>query len=145
MIRSISLIGLGCMLLWVSTACAPKHNELSALSEHGHRVTLSVSDTLIWVDSPGLNFPRTAELVVHVRDAQGQPVDGIAVVFSVEPDWTQDATFTPSEALTRNGEARTNFQTTATGLVHVMARVENVTHSAAITVASHPSPFSGGS
>ena len=133
------------MLLWVSTACAPKHNELSALSGHGHRVTLSVSDTLIWVDSPGLNFPRTAELVVHVRDAQGQPVDGIAVVFSVEPDWTQDATFTPSEALTLNGEARTNFQATATGLVHVMARVENVTHSAAITVASRPSPFSGGS
>jgi hypothetical protein len=145
MVRSISLIGLGCMLLWVSTACAPKHNELSALSERGHRVSLSVSDTLIWVDSPGLNFPRAAELVVRVRDAQGQPVDGIAVVFSVEPDWTQDATFTPAEARTRNGEARTNFQATATGVVHVMARVENVTHRAAITIASRPSPFSGGS
>jgi hypothetical protein len=145
MVRSVAIIGLGCMLLWVSTACAPKHNELSALSERGHRVSLSVSDTLIWVDSPGLNFPRTAELVVHVRDAQGQPVDGIAAVFSVEPDWTQDATFTPTEARTRNGEARTNFQATATGLVHVMARVENVTHRAAIAVASRPSPFSGGS
>jgi hypothetical protein len=72
MVRSVSLIGLCCILLWVSTACAPQHNELSALSEHGHRVSLSVSDTLIWVDSPGLNFPRTAELVVRVRDAQGQ-------------------------------------------------------------------------
>src|SRR5262249_14212083 len=93
MVRSVSIIGLCCMLLWGSTACVPQHNELSALSERGHRVTLSVSDTLIWVDSPGLNFPRTAELVVRVRDTQGQPVDGIAVVFSVEPDWTQDATF----------------------------------------------------
>ena len=145
MVRSISLIGLGCMLLWVSTACAPKHNELSALSERGHRVSLSVSDTLIWVDSPGLNFPRTAELVVHVRDAQGQPVDGIAVVFSVEPDWTQNASFTPAEALTRNGEAHTNFQATATGVVHVMARVENVTPRVAIAIASRPSPFGGGS
>jgi hypothetical protein len=144
MVRSVSIIGLCCILLWVSTACAPRHNEL-ALSERGHRVSLSVSDTLIWVDSPGLNFPRTTELVVRVRDAQGQPVDGIVVVFSVEPDWTQDATFTPTEARTRNGEARTNFQATATGLVHVIARVENVTHSAAITVASRPSPFSGGS
>src|SRR5262244_3977959 len=145
MVRSGAIIGLGCMLLWGSTACTLQHNELSALSERGHRVTLSLSDTLIWVDSPGLNFPRTAELVVRVRDAQGQPVDGIAVVFSAEPDWTQDATFTPAEALTRNGEARTNFQATATGLVHVMARVENVTPRVAITVATRPSPFGGGS
>src|SRR5215475_931105 len=110
MVQSVSIIGLGCMLLWVSTACAPKYNELSALSEHGHRVTLSVSDTLIWVDSPGLNFPRAAELVVRVRDAQGQPVDGIAVVFSVEPDWTQDASLIPAEVLTRHGQAHTIFQ-----------------------------------
>ena len=133
------------MLLWISTACAPQHNEVSALSERGHRVSLSVSDTLIWVDSPGLNFPRTAELVVRVRDAQGQPVDGIAVAFSVEPDWTHDASFTPVEALTRNGEVRTSFQATTTGVVHVMARAENVTSSAAITIAARPSPFGGGS
>ena len=145
MVRSVSIIGLCGMLLWVSTACTPKYGELSDLSERGHRMSLSVSDTLIWIDSPGLNFPRTAELVVRVRDTQGQPVDGIAVVFSVEPDWTQDATFTPAEALTRNGEARTNFQATATGVVHVMARVENITPRAAITVATRPSPFSGGS
>ena len=144
MVRSGAIIGLGCMLLWGSTACTLQHNELSALSERGHRVTLSLSDTLIWL-GPARGLPEAAALVVRVRDAQGQPVDGIAVVFSVEPDWAQDATFTPAEALTRHGEARTNFQATATGVVHVMARVENITPRAAITVATRPSPFSGGS
>ena len=144
MVRSIPTISLCCMLLWVSTACGPQQYEIPVQSEHGYRVSLHVSDTLIWL-GPVRGFPQAAALVVRVRDAQGQPVDGIAVVFSVEPDWTQDASFTPAEALTRNGEAHTNFQATATGVVHVMARVENVTPRAAITIASRPSPFSGGS
>jgi hypothetical protein len=71
-------------------------------------------------------------------------VDGIAVVFSVEPDWTQNAALTPAEARTRNGEARTIFQANTTGVVHVTARVDNVTREAAITVNSRPSPTGGG-
>jgi hypothetical protein len=29
----------------------------------------------------------------RVRDAQGQPVDGLPVVFSAEPSWTQNVSF----------------------------------------------------
>ena len=143
MVRSVSIIGLCCMLLWVSTACVPKYGELSALSERGHRMSLSVSDTLIWIDSPGLNFPRTAELIVRVRDTQGQPVDGIPVRFAVEPSWTQNASLTPAETLTRNGEARATFQANTIGVVHITASVDNVTREATITVDSTPTPTGG--
>ena len=143
MVRSIPAVCLCCMLLWISTACAPKHTEL--LSEHGYRVSLHVSDTLIWIGPPRSNFPEAAILVVRVRDAQGQPVDGIPVRFSVEPSWTQNASFTPAEMLTRNGEARAIFQANTIGVVHVMANVDNVTCEATITIDTTPSPSGGGS
>jgi hypothetical protein len=141
MVRYVPTIGLCCMLLWVSTACAPKHQESAALSERGYRVSMDVSDTLIWLGSVDpRRRPQTSKVVVRVRDAQGQPVDGIAVMFFVEPSWTQNASLTPGEALTRNGEAHSSFQANTTGVVHVMARVDNVTRVAAISVASRPSP-----
>ena len=143
MVRSIPAVCLCCMLLWVSTACAPKHTEL--LSEHGYRVSLHVSNTLIWIGPPWFNFPEAAILVVRVRDAQGQPVDGIPVRFSVEPSWTQNASLTPAEMPTRNGEARAIFQADTIGVVHVMASVDNVTREATITIATTPSPSGGGS
>ena len=140
MVRYAPIICLCCMLLWVSTACAPKNNESAALSEHGYRVSLHVSDTLIRLGPASQGLPNTAAVVVRVRDAQGQPVDGTAVVFSVEPSWTQNASLTPAEALTRNGKAQTIFQANTTGVVHVMARADNITRVATITVVSRPSP-----
>jgi len=140
MARFVPTISLCCMLLWVSTACAPKHTASSELSEQGYRVSLHVSDTLIWLGPAGPNFPQAVELVVRVRDAQGQPVDRLAVRFSVEPSWTQNASLAPAEALTRHGEARTILQANTTGVVHVMASVDKVTRVAAITVAGRPSP-----
>ena len=143
MVRSVPIACLCCLLLWVSTACAPTHTAL--LSEHGYRVSLHISDTLIWMGFPRPNFPEAAVLVVRVRDAQGQPVDGIPVRFSVEPSWTQNASFTPAEMLTRNGEAQTSFQANTTGVVQVMARVDNVTCESTITISTKPSPGNGGS
>ena len=141
MIQYVSTIGICCLLLWVSTACAPKHQESAALSERGYRVSMHVSDTLIYLGFVDpRRRPQTSEVVVRVRDAQGQPVDGIAVVFSVEPSWTQNASLIPAEALTRNGKAHTIFQANTTGVVHVMARADNVIRAATITVASRPSP-----
>jgi len=143
MVRSVPAICLCCMLLWVSIACAPKHTEL--LSEHGYRVSLDVSEPLIYLSPRRSGFPEAAILVVRVRDAQGQPVDGIPVRFSVEPSWTQNASLTPAETLTRNGEARAIFQANTIGVVHVMAQVDNVTHEARITIDTPPSPTGGGS
>ena len=143
MVRSIPPICLCCILLWASTACGPQQYEIPVQSEHGYRVSLHVSDTLIWL-GPVRGGPQAAALLVRVRDAQGQPVDGLTVLFSVEPDWTQNTALTPAETRTRNGEARAIFQANTTGVVHVMARVDNVTREAAITVNSRPSPTGGG-
>ena len=144
MVRSVPTICLCGMLLWVSTACVLKHTESPVLSEHGYRVSLHISDTLIFLGPRRSNLPEAALLVVRVRDAQGQPVDGIPVRFAVEPSWTQNASLTPAEMLTRNGEARAIFQANTIGVVHVMASVDNVTHEARITIDSRPSPVGGG-
>ena len=140
MVRYVSAVCLCLLLLWSSTACAPKYSESPVLSEHGYRVSLHVSDTLIWLGPPGPGFPRTAEVVVRVHDAQGQPVDGIAAMFSVEPSWTQSVSLTPAEALTRHGEAHTILQPRTTGIIHVMAHVDNVVREAAITVSHRSIP-----
>jgi hypothetical protein len=142
--RDVSVVCLGLMLLWGSTACVPKARE-SLLSEHGYRVSLDVSDTLLWI-GPGVpGLPETAEVIVRVRDAQERPVDGMAVVFSVDPSWTQNVSFTPPEARTQHGEAHTIVQVNTTGHFHVMAHVDNVTPRAALTVVSRPSPSGNGS
>ena len=144
MVRYIPVVCLCLLLLWGSTACALKRGESSALSERGYRIALQVSDTIIFFGLPDSRFPQTAEVVVRVRDTQGQPVDGIAVLFSVEPSWTQHASLTPAEALTRNGEARAVFEARTTGVVPVMARVDNVTLGAAITAERRPIPSDAG-
>jgi len=141
MVRSVPAICLCCMLLWVSPACAPKHTEL--LSAHGYRVSLLVSNTQIYLGPGRRALPRAAGLVLRVRDAQGQPVDGIPVRFAVEPSWTQNASLTPAETLTRNGEARAIFQANTIGVVQVMAQVDNVTQEARITIDAPPSPSDG--
>ncbi len=82
--------------------------------------------------------------MVRVRDAQGQPVDGLPVVFAAEPSWTQNVSFTPPEVRTRNGEARTIFEANTTGVVHIMAGIDHVTREARITIQSRPSPVGGG-
>jgi hypothetical protein len=67
-------------------------------------------------------------------------VDGIAVMFSVEPSWTQNVSLTPAEALTRHGEAHTILQPRTTGIIHVMVRVDNVVREVAITVSNRSIP-----
>jgi hypothetical protein len=109
-------------------------------------VSLHISDTLIWLEvPPPLRLPQSAEVVVRVRDAQGQPVDGITVTFAVEPSWTQYVSLTPAQAPTRNGDARAIFEGRTTGVVPIMARVDNVSLRASITVTGRPSVGDGGS
>ena len=92
------------------TACALKRGESSALSERGYRVALQVSDTIIFFGLPDARYPHTAEVVVRVRDAQGQPVDGIAVLFSVEPSWAQHASLTPRRRSPAMGKRALSLQ-----------------------------------
>jgi hypothetical protein len=144
MVRYVPTLCLGLLLLWGGTACTLKRGESAAVSERGYRVSLQVSDTIIFFGLPDPRYPQTAEAVVRVRDAQGQPIDGLTVLFSVAPSWTQYASLTPAEVRTRNGEARAVFAAMTTGVVPVMARVDNVTLAAAITVERRPVPSDAG-
>jgi hypothetical protein len=144
MVRYVPAVCLCLLLLWGSTACTLKSGQSSALSERGYRVSLRVSDPIIYFGLPDARYPQTAEVVVRVRDVQGQPIDGLTVRFSVEPSWTQYASLTPAEVRTRNGEARAVFAAKTTGVVPVMARVDNVTLEAAITVERRPVPSDAG-
>jgi hypothetical protein len=105
---------------------------------------LHVSDTLILLGASGPSLPQAGEMVVRVRDAQGQPVEGLPVVFSAEPSWTQNVSFTPPEARTRHGEGRTIFEANTTGVLHIMARIDTITREARIVMQSCPSPVGGG-
>lgn len=84
------------------------------------------------------SYPRTATLIVTVKDGQGRPVDGVPVAFQVAPDWSVDATVTPPHAITQGGRARAILEAETTGLVHVMASVENITEAIAVTVSPAP-------
>jgi len=81
-------------------------------------------------------FRRVSELVVRVQDAQGRPVDGVPVVFALEPEWQQSASITPQQTSTRNGMVRAILEPKTTGAIRVMARVENVTQAVVITVSN---------
>ena len=86
---------------------------------------------------------ESVELVVHVQDAQGNPVDGIPVEFQVEPTWVQSASVFPSRVITSRGRARTVFRVGLIGLVHVTARVDNTTQQKAIAVSNRGDTSNG--
>jgi hypothetical protein len=130
------LVGLG--LACGITACAPKLAGPTVPS--GYVFSMQVFPSSIRLSSSG----ATAEVTVRVQDARRQPVDGVPVIFEVEPQWAQNASVSPSQVTTRGGVARTIFTARLTGVVRVMARVDNTTAQTEITVESPPSPSSAG-
>jgi hypothetical protein len=101
-------------------------------------LSLQVADPDLFLSAAG----TATEVRVRVQDAQGQPVDGIPVTFAVAPGWTpfSGVSVSPSHVTTRGGVARTVCTARITGVIHVIARVDNTTAQAAITVESPPSP-----
>ena len=126
----LTLLGLG--LACGITACAPK--LVGPTSPSGYFFTLQVADPVILLRP----YNTATEVSVRVQDARGQLVDGVPVIFEVEPGWAQPASVSPSQVTTRGGMARTVFTARLTGIVHVTARVDNTTAQATITVQSPP-------
>jgi Big-like domain-containing protein len=140
MIRFTACTILCLALLCNGMACTPQPVAPPTLSEHGYTVSLYVSEPLIWLGLPGPGFPQETVLTVRVRDAQGQPVDGIPVMFQVEPSWTHDISLTSEQERSRNGEARTVLGPRTTGVVRVEARVDNAVLHTAITISRRSIP-----
>jgi hypothetical protein len=83
----------------------------------------------------GPELPRASALIVRVQDAQGRPVDGVPVTFELEPGWAESIALAPSQTSTRGGIAQAILsESRTTGVVHVMARVDNVTAQSRLTV-----------
>jgi hypothetical protein len=99
MIRYMRTVLLSLALMCSSVACAPKLGGPTVPS--GYFFSLYTYDSQIWLQlSQSMlagRSPRVAELVVRVQDAQGRPVDGVAVRFELEPVWQQSASITAGQ------------------------------------------------
>jgi hypothetical protein len=137
MARHMTLVLMCLVLVLGGTACAPK--LVGPTPGSGYSFSLEISNPIIWMGTSliggGPQFPQVAELIVRVQDAQGRPVDGVPVTFEVEPEWARSISLAPSQTSTRGGIARATLSEPQTiGLVRVMARVDNVTTQATLTV-----------
>ena len=144
--RHVYRIFLCLALVVTGIACAPK--LLGPTGTSGYFFSLSISTSNIWLAPAGLipgdYFPTFAELSVQVRDAQGQPVDGVPVEFQVEPAWTNSASLEPSRTTTRGGRAQTIFRAQSTGVVRIIARVEDIIQETRIAISTWSPPTGGG-
>ena len=137
MARHMALVLMCLALLSGGTACAPK--LVGPTPSAGYSFSLEVSDPIIWMGAGlfggGAQLPRASDLIVRVQDAQGRPVDGVPVMFEVEPGWARSLSLDPSQTSTRGGIARAMvYAPQTTGVVHVMARVDTLTAQAKLTV-----------
>ena len=148
MARHMALVLMCLVLLSGGMACAPK--LVGPTPGGGYSFSLEVSDPIIWMGAgvlgKGPELPRASALIVRVQDAQGRPVDGVPVLFEVEPEWAEYITLAPSQTSTRGGIAQAILsESQTTGVVHVMARVDNVAAQARLTVQRYIVPSAPGS
>jgi len=120
-------------------ACAPQ--VVGPTTTSGYFFTLEVPVSIVFLGVPSAaprGFPTAAEVVIRVRNGQGQSVDGVPVVFELEPSWAQSAVLSPLQTVTRDGVARAIFsQPQTTGVVHITARVDNTTARTRITIQTY--------
>ena len=147
MTRYMTLVSMCLVFMLGGTACAPK--LVGPTPGAGYSFSLEVSDPIIWMGTSliggGPQLPQASALIVRVQDAQGRPVDGVPVMFEVEPEWAESISLAPSQTSTRGGLARAILsESKTTGVVHVMARVDNVTAQARLTVQRYVMPANTG-
>lgn len=98
----------------------------STPSSARYRVTLEAPQTIFqWQD---------AAVVVRVQNEQGLPIDGILVVFQVDPPRTKYVSIRPARARTKGGRVRAIVWSDLVGQVRITVRVGALTRRATITV-----------
>jgi hypothetical protein len=147
MARRLALVLMGLVLALGCPACAPK--LVGPTSGSGYVFSLQTYPAVIWVGvldlTAAARYPQAAEVIVRVQDAQGRALDGVPVTFELEPEWARSATLVPSQTTTRGGIARAVFSGPKTsGVVRVMARVDNTTSQTRLTVETYQTPPSQG-
>lgn len=140
MARHRILAVMGLVLVLGGPACAPKLAGPTAGA--GYVFSLQVFPDPIWVGALDLTaaarYPQVAEVIVRVQDAQGRAVDGVPVMFELEPGWVRSITLAPSQTTTRGGIARAVVSEPRTsGIVRIMAHVDNTTAQTRLTVQTY--------
>jgi hypothetical protein len=140
MVRRTVLVLVGLVLALGCQACAPK--LIGPTAGSGYVFSLQVFPAIVWVgqvdSAVAAQFPQVAEVLVRVQDAQKRAVDGVPVTFELEPEWVRSAALAPSETTTRGGIARAVFSEPKTsGVVRVIARVDNTTAQARLIVQTY--------
>ena len=139
MLQCTKLSLLCLVLASTGAACAPRF--VGPTMPSGYFFTLEVFPSVIWLGVPSsapAGYPTRAAVAVHVRNGQGQPVDGVPVVFELEPLWAHSAVLAPLQTVTRNGLAHAIFaQPQTTGVAHITARVDSTAVRTWITIQSY--------
>ena len=147
MVRRITLVVVCLGLACGGVACAPPRVGPTAGS--GYVFSMQVYDTIVWLgpvnEAVARHFPKVADVIVTVQDSQGHPVDGVPVMFALEPDWAERASLEPAETRTHGGKARSRFsEPQTTGVVRILVRVDGTTAPVTLTVMSYSEPLKGG-
>jgi hypothetical protein len=124
------LLFLSVVLLMSSTACAPP--RVGPTVPSGYFFTL-IAPSIVF-------YGEATEIIARVYDTQGNPVDGVAVEFQVDPKWATEAAVTPSRTVTHKGTAHTGFRADRVGTVRITAQVEHMTQTASISVRVRGTP-----
>jgi hypothetical protein len=77
---------------------------------------------------------QSVTLALQVQNKRGWPLDGVPVVFQVDPTWSWEVTLFPTQTTTRHGIAEVQFRADCLGIVDLTAQVGAVTKRAAIKV-----------
>jgi len=85
-------------------------------------------------------FPSTATLVVHVRDANEKPVEGVPVTFQFAGSECRGVVrLSAQQAVTSRGRAAITLSTAdTTGSCRIAVRVDNVAQDLWVAVSSPP-------
>ena len=87
---------------------------------------------------------RELMIMAEVRDSAGQPVNGVPVEFSVEPEWQTHVSFMPQRSITEdNGGAPALVVVNMPGIVHITARAGDQAMTTRITVSGAESTAAG--
>jgi hypothetical protein len=129
------LCGLG---LWSSVAAA----RYLGLTANGYAFHASALPAELFMRDPLLSqeeFPSTATLLVHVRDANREPVEGVPVTFQLGSRCQGVLTLAAQRAVTQHGQASVTLTVAnTTGACRVAVRVDNVTQEVWVTVSNTP-------
>jgi hypothetical protein len=135
LVRVVMCLGLVCG----SVGCAPKRLGPTA---GGYVFSVQVSNPIVWLGPAPAQFPKVAEVLVEVHDAQGRPAEGVPVTFALDPGWVQKASLSPSETRTLRGRARALFSEPQTiGVARILVRVDGTPAQVTVTVQSYEEPI----